>query len=91
MALSSSQTRELIELLAIHAVCSLDSKDTTGGGGGRGFLGARGKRGPCFKDMISFPRWRADHVLQLGLLSRRSPCSWPFWGSVFKSTQATQS
>lgn len=28
MALFSSQTIELIELLAIHAVCSLDPKDT---------------------------------------------------------------
>lgn len=33
MALFSSQTIELIELLAIHAVCSLDSKDTMNGRG----------------------------------------------------------
>lgn len=40
MALFSSQTIELIELLAIHAVCSLDSKDTMNGRG-RGRLSRR--------------------------------------------------
>lgn len=56
MALFSSQTVELIELLAIHAVCSLDSKDTMSQRGrGKHSKGPQDNPEPCFKDMTPLP------------------------------------
>lgn len=75
MALFSSQTIELIELLAIHAVCSLDSKDTMNSRGReRLSRGLRVTVRPASRTRPPFPEWRAVGVRQRNLLSCPSAC-----------------